>query len=162
MLDEEVQAVILAIVVVAAVFAISQYLAAGRVVEPFSELGLLGPNKKIGDYPKEVLVNESINLYLYIGNHEGRSIYYIIYGKLGNKSTFINETVPADAPTIARYEVLLPNDYNETIPVNITVPSPGTNYRLIFEMWVLNETTMTPQYHGRWVQLWINVTSPTP
>ena len=47
----EVWAVILAIMIVASVFAVAQAITAGRVVEPFSELGLLGPKMKIGDYP---------------------------------------------------------------------------------------------------------------
>lgn len=51
-LNEEVLAVLAAIVLVAAVLAGVQVLNAGRVVEPFSELGLLGPEGKIGSYPK--------------------------------------------------------------------------------------------------------------
>jgi hypothetical protein len=40
--DEEVLAVVAAIVIVASVFAVVQAINAGRVTEPFSELGLLG------------------------------------------------------------------------------------------------------------------------
>lgn len=160
MIDEEVQAVILAILVVAGAFAASQLYLRGRVIEPFSELGLLGPKMKIGDYPKVVLVNETFRLYLYVGNHEGRTMYYVIYGKLGDNTTFVNETVPADAPVIATYEVLLTHGQNVTIPVELSLPEPKTNARLIFEMWFYNETTLEPQYHGRWVQLWLNVTAP--
>ena len=54
-LDEEVLAVIVAIVIVASVFAVAQLINSGRVAEPFSELGILGPEMKIGDYPKEAI-----------------------------------------------------------------------------------------------------------
>lgn len=47
MIDEEVQAVILAILVVASAFAASQLYLKGRAIEPLLELDLLGP--KIAD-----------------------------------------------------------------------------------------------------------------
>jgi uncharacterized membrane protein len=87
-------------------------------------------------------------------------MYYVIYAKLGNKSTVINESVPADVPVLAAYEVVLPSGGNLTIPVELSVSEPGTNVRLIFELWFINESTLQPQYHGRWVQLWLNVTAP--
>lgn len=158
MIDEEVTAVVLAIIVVAGTFAASQALLAGRVVEPFSELGLLGPKMKIGDYPKAVLANDTFKLYLYVGNHEGRVMYYVVLAKLGDRATFINETVPADAPVIATYEVILPHGHNVTVPVELSIPEPKVNARLIFEMWVLDGGEL--KYHGRWVQLWVNVTAP--
>ncbi|MEM1550585.1 MAG: hypothetical protein QXR13_01460, partial [Candidatus Bathyarchaeia archaeon] len=76
--DDEVLAVVAAIVVVGFVFGFSQFILSGRVVEPFSALGLLGPNMKIGDYPREVVVGVPFKLYLYVHNFEGRSVYYRI------------------------------------------------------------------------------------
>jgi len=63
-LDEEVLAVIAALVLVSSVFAL---------VEPFSELGLLGPDGKIGDYPREVEAGAPFSLNVYVGNHEGKN-----------------------------------------------------------------------------------------
>ena len=74
--DEEVLAVLTAIVIVVGVFAGVQALSTGRVIEPFSELGLLGPSGKIGDYPREVVAGMPILLNIYVGNHEGRTMYY--------------------------------------------------------------------------------------
>ncbi|MEM2622963.1 MAG: hypothetical protein QXI35_08890, partial [Candidatus Nezhaarchaeales archaeon] len=54
LLDEEVLAVLAAIIVVSATFAVAQALSIGVVREPFSELGLLGPAGLIGDYPRQV------------------------------------------------------------------------------------------------------------
>ncbi|HRR54707.1 MAG TPA: hypothetical protein P5290_05120, partial [Candidatus Methanomethylicus sp.] len=76
MIDEEARAVTLAIIAIIGVAAVSQAIVAGRVVEPFSALGTLGPNMKIGDYPKTVLVNETFRLYFYIENQEGRAMFY--------------------------------------------------------------------------------------
>ena len=161
LIDEEVKAVILAIIIVVGVFSIAQLIASGRVVEPFSAIGLLGPKMKIGDYPKNVLVNQTINLYLFIDNHEGHLMYYVIYAKLGNKSTMINENVSANAPILDRYEIILPHGENITIPVSLKIQRPYRNARLIFEMWIYDPVNETLRYHGRWVQLWINVTAPT-
>ena len=58
LLDEEVQAVLAAIIIVIIVFATTQYFLAGKVVEPFSELGLLGEKMKIGDYPTSLIEGE--------------------------------------------------------------------------------------------------------
>ena len=160
MIDEEVKAVILAIIIVVGVFSIAQLIASERVVEPFSAIGLLGPRMKIGDYPKNVLVNQTIKLYLFIDNHEGHLMYYVIYAKLGNKSTTINENVSANAPILDRYEVILPHGGNITIPVSLRIQKPCRNARLIFEMWTYDPVNKTLSYHGRWVQLWINVTAP--
>ncbi len=158
MIDEEVRAVILALALVAGVFAASQTLQSGRVVEPFSEIGLLGPGMKIGDYPRNVLVNETFRLYLYLGNHEGRVMYYTVLVKLGDGSTLINETTHAEAPVIDEYEAILPHGQNITIPVDLRLPKPAANARLIFELWRLEEGEL--RYHGRWLQLWMNVTAP--
>ena len=160
MIDDEVKAVVLAIIIVAGVFSVAQLMTAGRVVEPFSALGLLGPKMKIGDYPKNVLVNQTINLHLFVDNHEGHIMYYVIYAKLGNRSTIINENVSANAPILDTYEIILPHGENMTIPVSLSISKPQENARLIFEMWVYDPEDGKLRYHGRWVQLWINVTAP--
>lgn len=159
MIDEGVSAVALVILLVAGVVASSQFFA-NRVAEPFSELGILGPGMKIEDYPRTVLVNETFRLYLYIGNHEGRVVYYRVYVKTGSRDTFINGSVPADAPVVAFYDVILVNGENKTLPIELSLRKPMVNCRLIFEMWVLNPETLEFSYHGRWCQLWLNVTSP--
>lgn len=158
MIDEEVRAVVLAVALVAGVFAASQTLQSGRVVEPFSEIGLLGPGMKIGDYPKNVLVNETFRLYLYIGNHEGRVMYYTVLVKLGDEATLINETAYAEAQVIDEYEAILPHGHNKTIPIDLRISQPARNLRLIFELWSLEGGEL--RYHGRWLQLWMNVTAP--
>ena len=159
MIDEEVQAVALAVIVVIGAFSISQAFLAGRVVEPFSELAILGPNQKIGDYPKNLTVGENFDLYLYIGNHEGEVMYYRIHIKLGNQSSIINEAVPLNNPSMAQYETILSNDQTWLEPITLHIDEPGINYRLVFELWIYEPDGGVFTYHGRYNQLWLNVTS---
>ena len=157
MIDEEARAVTLAIIAIIGVAAVSQAIVAGRVVEPFSALGTLGPNMKIGDYPKTVLVNETFRLYFYIENQEGRAMFYELRVKLGDNSTVINETVPADLPVLQSHYAILPHGANETIPADVSISSPGVDVKVIIEMWV--HAANGTYYNGRWNHFWMNVTS---
>lgn len=152
---EEVYAVVLAILIVVGVFALANWLMAGRVVEPFSALGVLGPRMKIGDYPRRVIVGEQFLLHIYVHNYMGKPMYYFICIKLGNKSTPID---PSPLKPFKVFERVL--DHNETLvfPIKLSINETGINYRLIFELWVYNDTTKNVTYHGIWCQLWINVT----
>jgi len=156
-IDEEVWAVILAIIVVSAVFAISQICISGRVVEPFSELGILGSKMKIGDYPRELVLGEKAKLYIYVGNHMGRPMYYIVKIKIGNRTTPVD---PAPIPPIKVYEKILDDNSTWIFPFQISFNETGLNYRLIVELWIYNSTSNQIEYHSRWCQLWINVTQP--
>lgn len=160
MIDEEARAIALAAIAIALVATVSQAIVAGRVVEPFSALGTLGPNMKIGDYPKTVLVNESFRLYLYIENQEGKAMQYELRLKIGDNSTFINETVPADLPTVQSYHAILPRGANTTIPADISISSPGVDVKVIIEMWV--HAANGTYYNGRWNHFWMNATAPEP
>ncbi|MEM3985561.1 MAG: DUF1616 domain-containing protein [Candidatus Methanomethylicia archaeon] len=157
--DDEVLAVVLAVVVVGFVFGFSQFILSGRVVEPFSALGLLGPNMRIGDYPREVVVGVPFKLYLYVHNFEGRSVYYRILVKLGDRNSTISSVKPLDSNPIMEFRRVLTHNQTWIYPVNITLYDSGVNRRLVFEMWIYNETSKGFSYYGRWNQLWINVTA---
>ncbi|MEM2913694.1 MAG: DUF1616 domain-containing protein, partial [Candidatus Bathyarchaeia archaeon] len=131
--DEEVLAVIAAIAVVAGVFAISQAFYAGRVIEPFSELGLLGPAGKIGGYPKEVVAGSPFLLNVYVGNHEGKAMYYRVLVKVGDKISVVNASTPLHAEPLMDIRVVLGHNSSVIIPVNVTLIEPAVNARLIFE-----------------------------
>lgn len=159
-LDDEVLAVIAAIIIVSTVIAVVQVVNVGRVVEPFSALGILGPSGKIGDYPKQVVAGVPFKLNIYVGNYEGRTMYYRILIKLGDNSSIINETTPLLVEPLMEVRVILAHNSSQVIPVNITLDKPVINARLVFEMWVFNESTRAFTYHGRWNHLWLNVTEP--
>jgi len=157
-LDDEVLAVLAAIVIVSSVVAGVQVLYAGRVVEPFSELAILGPEGKIGNYPKEVVAGSPFTIVVYVGNHEGRTVYYEVLVKLGNKSSVVNETTPLTAEPIAELRTVLSHNSSATFPINLTLREPGTHLRLVFELWTFDEAAREFKYRGIWNQLWLNVT----
>ncbi|MEM1766709.1 MAG: DUF1616 domain-containing protein [Candidatus Bathyarchaeia archaeon] len=156
--DEEVLAVIAALLIVSGVFAAVQVLNAGRVVEPFSELGLLGPSGKIADYPRTVEAGQPFRLNVYVGNHEGRIMYYRVLVKVGDRNSTVNATTPLASEPIMELRTILAHNASEIIPADIVLGGPKTNLRLVFELWVYNETLKGFSYHGRWNQLWLNVT----
>jgi uncharacterized membrane protein len=160
--SDEIRFTALLIMVIIVAATVYQGFFPKKSTEHFSELGILGPNMKIADYPKELRVNESFTLYLYIGNREGKIAYYRILVKLGNKSSFINETVPMDAPIIAKYEKVLMNNETWIYPISLSINKEGVNLRLVFEMWIYDEAVNGFKYYGRWNQLWLNVTASKP
>ncbi len=160
MIDEEVMAVVLAVIVVVGVFGVSQTIFAGRVVEPFSELAVLGPGKKIGDYPRTVVAGEAFQLYLYVGNHEGHVMYYCVLVKLGDQASNISDTQPLDASPLASYESIIQHGGNRTRAVTLSLGTAGLNQRLVFELHAFSTESGSFKYHGRWCQLWLNVTQP--
>ena len=76
----------LASVLLAASPALSLVISFPRGGESFSELWLLGPNHMAEDYPFNVHAGESYNLFLGVGNHLGRSAYYLVYAKFRNQT----------------------------------------------------------------------------
>ncbi|MEM3694094.1 MAG: DUF1616 domain-containing protein [Candidatus Bathyarchaeia archaeon] len=162
-LDEEVLAVLASIAIVSGVFAASQLLYGGRVTEPFSELGLLGPEAKIAGYPREVEAGSPFRLNVYIGNHEGRTAYYRVLIKLGDRASAINgsDAMPLPSEPIGELRAILTHNSSRIIPINVTLHEPFLRRRLVFELWIFNETSGAFVYHERWNQLWLNVTATT-
>ena len=115
----------------------------------------------VSNYPKELEVDKEFNLYLYVRNNEGQVTYYRILIKLGNKSLFINETIPMEAPIIKRYEKILMHNQTWIEKIKLKIEEPGMNQRLIFEMWIYDPLLKDFKYNGRWNHIWINVTLPS-
>ena len=138
-----------------------EYFLAGEFSEPFSEVGILGPAGKLSGYPTNMTVGENYTIDLFVGNHEGHSILYTVYEKLGTRSSVINQTVPLGTPPVASYQFVLPNNSNVTRPINVRLMHPGQNIRLIFELWIFSTATETFSYEGSWAQLFVNATAPS-
>ena len=154
---DQVCAAILGIILIISVFVATQYFLAGNTGETSSELGVLGPNMKLGDYPKEVVAGDAFNLYVYVGNHMGKPVYYNVMIKIGDNNTNVNPA-PIE-PSMELERILLQNE-NWTSPVNIKLAQAGLNRRIIFELWTFNETTSNIDYSQIWGQIWLNVTAP--
>jgi len=154
---EQLCAIVLGITIIIAFFSVSQIVLPRNQGEQFSELGVLGPNMKLGDYPSQVVASDTINLYVYVGNQMGSPIYYTILVKLGNNDTAVD---PAPITPIQQFSQILPNNQTWTFPVNVTLTQSGINQRIIFELWTYNQTLNQNQYQNIWGQVWLNVTAP--
>ena len=159
MIDEEVKAVALVIIGLMAAVSVYPILAESRVVEPFSELGVLGPYGKLGDYPRQLAKGQEFSLFLYVGNHEGRSEYYRVVAKIGDQTTNVSDTTPLERLPVRSWEAVLINEANTTIPIKMSLSEAGLNRRLVFELWRYDLSSNVFVYHQRWTQLWLNVTS---
>jgi uncharacterized membrane protein len=157
-MDRETATVALVAVTILAVYAAVQPIIPGNS-QPFSELGVLGPGQTIGGYPTSVVAGTPFSLYGYIGNHEGVSSYYQFLVEVGNQTTHVSNSTYAQAPVIFSYSHVLDNNQSTTFPLTLTLSSPGTNVRLIFELWSFNVTSSSYAYTGLWNQLFLNVTS---
>lgn len=158
MRDDEAKAVALVVIVLMGLVSVYPILEGRMVVEPFSELAVLGPNKRLGDYPHQVAAGQKINLYLYVGNHEGAVEYFRILAKLGDRSSNVSDISPLDAPLLLSWDLILPNDGNATQPITLSVPNPGLDQRLVFELHIYDSELGSFIYNKRWTQLWLNVT----
>jgi hypothetical protein len=154
---EQLCAIILAIAVVVALISVSGFLLPKNQGEQFSELGILGPNMQLSDYPSQIVAGDTIHLYGYVGNQMGTPMYYSVMVKLGNNATQVNPSLLAP---IEQYSQVIPNNQSWTFPIDLTLTNPGVNQRVIFELWIYNQTTNQNQYHERWGQIWLNVTAP--
>ncbi|CCC82002.1 DUF1616 domain-containing protein [Thermoproteus tenax] len=154
--DAEVAAVLLAVFVVAVIMAVSPVVL-NKYNQPFSAIGLLGPDMKIGGYPTAAALHQPIKLYVYVYNHMGVPTWYVV------KLYFVNTTSlpPLNVTPIAVYQRILPYNESWVIPI-VVVPNSTGRYRLVGELWMYSPDNMTLIYTGDYVQIWINVTKPTP
>jgi len=160
-MDDDLRMAAAGIIVLIAVFNVSGYYFANRNVEPFSELGILGPTQKIANYPTSVLTGQNFTLYLYVGNHESHVMYYQVLAKLGSKSSVINENISLSAPPVATYRMILRDNQTYLQPITLSINHNGTNVRLVFELWVYQTSTTSFVYDHRWNQIFLNVTGPS-
>ena len=160
-IDEKIQAAIIIVLLGYAVLTAAPIILGDRIVEPFSELGVLGPNMKLGDYPREVVAGEEVRLYIFLGNHEGVPTYYRILVKEGDRSMNVSDTEPYPGASINILERILENESNYTRPVTISMREPGLNRRLVFELHKYDADSRSFVYDGIWTQLWLNVTEPS-
>jgi uncharacterized membrane protein len=159
-MDKELRIASFAFVTIFAVLVVLQPFLMNANTQRFSELAILGPNREIGGYPRNIGPSSNISLYGYIENHEGSVQYYQFFVKLGNESTRISSLTPANASIIFEASQIVENNQNYTFPISLSVNTTGTNVRLLFELWAYSVEKEQFEYTGVWAQLWINVTKP--
>lgn len=160
MIDDEVKAVILLLLCVSATVSVYPVIRGKTIIEPFSELGVLGPSGKMSDYPRELTVGQEFKIFIYIGNHEGKSEYYRVEAKLVDQSVNVSDVKPLDRPSFKSWETILSDESNTTVPVIMSLGEAGLNKRLIFELWRYDTSSHRFVYYHKWTQLMLDVTAP--
>lgn len=158
-LDEEVFAVILAIIVVASVLAAAQLLRP-NVTEPFIAIGLLNEHCKIGEYPQYVAEGSNVTLCIYLYNYLGKPVYYEVVYKIGTSKTLPTNTIPSPEKPIMEWKGVLMQNESITFLVKVPVYAPNPRARnatLIFELWIFDTKSMKWIYTGRWVHLHVKL-----
>ena len=157
-IDEEVLAVLTALVVVGSALSIA--LIIPRNPEPFLAIGLLNEKGYIGDYPTQIVAGEPVKLNIFLANHLGKVALLQVRVKLGSKGKIPTNSTPIDTPILKNITVILDKGKNITVPVSLRISQPGINQAIVFELWMLNTTSGTWIYTGRWNHLYVNVTPP--
>ncbi|WP_188595518.1 DUF1616 domain-containing protein [Thermocladium modestius] len=151
--NEEVASIVLAILIILVVFITAQSVVSNYSTR-FSAIGLLGPGGKLGGYPSTIPVNSSPRLYLYVYNHMGEPVWYVVDVYLINASS----QPPVTAPPLLTYERILLNNQSWIAPLSIpSVGEPGS-YKLLAELWMYSPSNLTLTYTGEYVQLYFNAT----
>ena len=146
---EQLCAVFLGLTIIIAFLLVSPFILPKGTGEQFSELGILGPNMKLGDYPSKIVAGDTVNLNIYVGNQMSKPIYYIVMVKLGDNNTVTN---PSPIESLQQFSRVIPNNGTWTFPVNVTLTTSGINQRIIFELWNYNETLNQNHYIDLWGQ----------
>lgn len=158
-LDEQIVIFSIIVVIIIGAFIVSNYFFANTVKSPYSMLGILGPDKKVGDYPKNITLEQNFTLYIFLGNKEGKVMYYRVLVKVGNATSVVNQTNYLNVQPIAVYSFILANGQNETRKINLSINTTGQNLKLVFELWAYSTSANQFVYWHIWDQLFINVTS---
>ncbi|OLS12981.1 MAG: hypothetical protein RBG13Loki_3416 [Promethearchaeota archaeon CR_4] len=125
----------------------------------YISFNLLNEDGQLSNYPNNVTVGGNLSLRYYIGNNDRSISNFSVRVYLVNATNNVSSTQGV-------YNATLLNFYNHTIPFNgtytsekqnFTINEEGFNFRLCFELWVLNETRWHYlEYSVRYI--WFNST----
>lgn len=151
-LDEETLSVVAAMVAIAVVFGVA-YMIVESPHEPFSAIAVLNSHGRIGSYPTSIAVGQPIELYLFIYNHMGEPIWYVVRVYVANGTM----QLPLNSTPIITYQRILLNNESYTFPLTISINTTG-RYGIVAELWYYDPRNLTLVYTGNYVQLLLNVT----
>jgi uncharacterized membrane protein len=159
MIDDEIKIISIAMIFAMGVITVYPIFSTIVIIEPHSEIGVLGPNGKIGEYPTNIKTGDPIRLFIYVGNNEGRAQYYRIIVQLVPTISInnSNNTKMVNVQTIDTFYLFLMSGQNNTIPINFSISQPNNSTRLTFELYTYNLEAQNFVYRNR-NQLWLNVT----
>jgi len=128
--------------------------------EPFTAIGLLNEECKIGEYPKVVINGSSIRLCVYTANYLGRPAYFKVVYKLAVTETLPSNTTQSPEQILREWRFILGHSEEKVFHVNIPVYTlrGETRVALVFELWIYNSSRNMWTYTGRWNHLYVNIT----
>jgi hypothetical protein len=159
----------------------------------FSEFWVLGPNHLMQDYPFNVRVNQSQQVFVGIRNHMGITLPYVIYVKFRNQTQLLPDSlnsIPSSLSPLYEYHIFVADEGTWEIPLTFNIlrasrvdnstvvndisiddtvfsvnssaawdlEASGFYYQVFLELWIYNTTSMSFQYHNRFVAFWLNFT----
>jgi hypothetical protein len=128
--------------------------------EPFTAIGLLNEDCKIGEYPRVVFNGSNIKLCVYVANYLGYPAYFKVVYKLAVTETLPSNTTYSPEQPLREWRIILGHSEEKTFPVNVSVYTLRGEMRiaLVFELWVYDTSINTWTYTGRWTHLYVNIT----
>jgi uncharacterized membrane protein len=158
-MNREVQAALIATLVIFSVFYVAQPLLPASNPSQFSVFAMLGPGGMLSGYPTSVLARQPFQLYGYVENHMGYAEYYQLRVKLGNESTYFSNLTGTNAELVFLRASVVQNNQTFEFPVSISLNQTALNDRVIFELWSYSPSQAAFVYSGLWSAIWVNVTS---
>ncbi len=159
-INDEVFAVILALTVVGSVIP-ALIILRPEVTEPFTSIGLLNSECKIGDYPSYVIPRDDIDLCIQVFNYMGYPILAQVRYKVGTAKDLPTNTIPSALSIIKNITVIVPHNAEKLVkarfPVIVDESMIGKNATLIFELWIYDNVKNEWVYSGEWVHLHVRV-----
>lgn len=119
--------------------------------EKSSAIYYLDSNKQTENFPTIVNLGENITLWVGVENQNDETLDYQVQVKRDDGTGPLNQS---SVDFFQTYEKTLDDEDIWEFEVNITIDELGTN-RIIFELFVWNETATDPDYEytGNWVNL---------
>lgn len=159
--------VAIALMVVFAVVGVGAAVALPKEGEQYTELYLLSEDSEsdslsASDYPSNFTAGESRDLYVGIGNHEGRSTTYTVVVELQRLEADGGDRTVAEETRLDRFETTVAPNETERLRRAITPTSTltGENLRLAFLLYKgepPSDPTVSNAY--REVHLWVTVSA---
>ncbi|MFA4876182.1 MAG: DUF1616 domain-containing protein [Methanoregula sp.] len=161
---DRILSIILLIAIIAAVTTTVYVIVVPKEGEKFTEFFILGENQKAADYPTSLLVSTNSSLFIGIGNHEYRTVNYIVEPYL-LKMTFnekTNTTTLNSMTPLETFAISVPHNQTVIRPYAFSPATTGPN-RL--ELLLFKDTVPNPQVTGmerinasyRDLHLWVTV-----
>jgi len=114
----------LVLILIAAFPALSMVVSFPKGSERFSELWVLGPNRRAEDYPFNVTIGEQYRVFVGVGNQMGSSMYYIVYVKFRNQIQPLpdaSSSKPSSLPPLYEFRAFVADGATWESSVNFSI-----------------------------------------